>query len=65
MFFKIGVLKNFTQIFPVNVTKFLRAAFLYKTSGGCFFQFDKVTVQYWASVDLLFLIKNTMWDGFY
>ena len=65
MFLKIGVLKNFTQIFPVNVTKFSRAAFLYKTSGGCFFQFDKVTIQYWASVNLLFLIKNTMWDGFY
>ena len=23
------------------------------------------TVQYWTSVDLLFVIKNTMWDGFY
>ena len=21
--------------------------------------------QYWASADLLFLIKNIMWDGFY
>ena len=24
-----------------------------------------VVVQYWASVDLLFLIRNTMSDGFY
>ena len=28
------------------------------TSGVCFCQFDKVTVQYWASAGLLFLIKN-------
>ena len=29
-----------------------------------FCQFYKVTVQYWASTDLL-LIKNKMWNGFY
>ena len=28
------------------------------TSGVCFCQFDKVTVQYWASAGPLFLIKN-------
>ena len=28
------------------------------------FQFDKVTVLYWASANLLFLTKHTMWDGF-
>ena len=44
----------------MNIVKFLRTAFLEKTSGGCFFQFDKVTVQYWASTDLLLLIKNTV-----
>ena len=39
----------------MNIAKFLRTAFLRtETSGGCFFQFDKVTFQYWASVDLLF-----------
>ena len=32
---------------------------------NCFFQFDKVTVQYLASADLLFLIRNTMLNGLY
>ena len=35
------------------------------TSGGCFCQFHKVTVQFWASADLLLLLKNKMRDGFY
>ena len=48
MFFKIDALKNFTWCFPVNIAKLLRTAFLLKTSGGCFFQSDKVTVQYWT-----------------
>ena len=65
MFFRIGVLKTLHRRFPVNIAKFLRTEFLYKTSGGCFFHFDKVTVQHWASADLLFLIKNIMWNGFY
>ena len=43
MFFKIGVLKTLHRRFPVNIAKFLRTEFLYKTSGGCFFHFDKVT----------------------
>ena len=44
----------------MNVSKLLRAVFLKKTSGDCFFHFDKVTIQYWASADLLFLIKNNV-----
>ena len=28
---------------------------------AAFFQFDKVTVQDWASANLLFLIKKTVW----
>ena len=46
------------RCFPVNIAKFLGIPFLQNTSSGCFCQFDKVTVQRWASVDLLFLIKN-------
>ena len=34
----------------MNTAKILRTAFLKETSDGCFFQFDKVTVQYWASI---------------
>ena len=59
------LLKISHRCFPVNIAKFLRASFLYETSCGSFFQFDKVTVQHWASADLLFLINNTVWDGFY
>ena len=64
MFFKIGVLKNFYRYFPVNIAKFLRTVFLWKTSGSYFFQFDKVTVLHVASALLIFLFKNTIWDGF-
>ena len=56
MFFKIGALKNFTQVFS---HEYCKTAFLLKTCGGCFFQFHKVAVQYWASADLL-LNRNTM-----
>ena len=35
--------------------------FLYNTSGGCFCQFEKVTVQWWASANLLLLIKAKIW----
>ena len=35
---------------PVNIAKFVRTAFFYNTSRGCFCQFDEVTLQYWASV---------------
>ena len=64
MFFKTGILKNFTQVFSCEIAKFLKAAFLWKTSDGCFFQFDQVTGQHWASANFLFLIRNTMWDDF-
>ena len=30
---------------PVNIAKFLRTAFLFKTSGGCFYIFQKVIKQ--------------------
>ena len=30
---------------PVNIAKFLRTAFLYNTSGGCFYIFQKVIKQ--------------------
>ena len=70
-FFKVsGLTKcNFIQkrlqhrCFLVNIAKFLRIAFLCNASGGCFCQFDKVIVL--TCSDLLFLIKNIMWDGFY
>ena len=72
LFIKVAVLKvcNFMKKrlqhrpFPVNNAKFLRTAFFINTSGGYFCRFDKVNC-YGASVDFLFLIKNTMWDGFY
>ena len=64
-FFKIDVLKIFTQVFSHECCKIFKSSIFIENSGGCFFQFDKVTVQYWASADLLVLIKNTMWDGFY
>ena len=42
MFFKVGVLKNFTQVFSVNVTKFLRAAFfIEKPPVAAFFSLIK------------------------
>ena len=37
---------------------FYEKLFLRNTPGGCFCHFDKVTVQWWASGYLLFLIKN-------
>ena len=39
---------------------FYEQLFLWNTSGGCFCQFDNLTVQCWVSADLLFLIKNKM-----
>ena len=53
IFFKINAQKNFTIFcikkslqhicFPVNIKKFLRAAFLKNFSGGCFCIILKVT----------------------
>ena len=46
-------LKILHKCFPVNIAKFLRAAFLEKTCDGCFSQFGKVSnVQQWAPTDL-------------
>ena len=66
MFVKIGVLKNLTQLFCREYCKFFKnSVYIENLRWLLFFQFDKVTVQHWASADFLFLIKNTMWDGFY
>ena len=45
---------------PVNIAKFQEQLFLQNTSGGCFCQLDIVTIQYWGSADISFLVKNTM-----
>ena len=37
---------------------FYKQLLLWNTSGGCFCHIDNITVQWWASADLLFLIKN-------
>ena len=55
-YFNLDPKESSTQVIPVKIAKFLQTAFLLNTSGGCFCQFDKVTVQWWASADLLFLI---------
>ena len=47
-----GVLKKFTQVFPKILQNYQKQHFYRKP------QFDKVTVQYWVSADLLFLIKK-------
>ena len=66
MFVKIGVLKNLTQLFCREYCKiFKNSVYIENLRWLLFFQFDKVTVQHWASADFLFLIKKTMWDGFY
>ena len=65
IFFKVGVLKNFTLVFSREYYKTFKSNVFIKNPGGCFFQLHKVIVQHWASADLLFLIKNAMWDGFY
>ena len=65
MFFRIVVLKNFTQVFAREYCKIFKNSVFIENLWWLIFQFDKVTVQYWASGDLLFLTKNTMWYGFY
>ena len=57
--------KTPNQCFPMDIAKFLRKLFLRNTSGGCFCGFGKLTVQSWASADLLFWNKNITWNGFY
>ena len=46
-----------TIVFLRILGNFYETAF-FVDSRGCFCQFDKVTVQWWASADLLFLIKT-------
>ena len=47
-----------TQVFSCEYCEIFINSFLYRTPpvAGCSCQFDKVTVQYWASADLLLLI---------
>ena len=47
-------LRNFSENF-----------FLWNTSSCCFCQFDKVTVQWWGSAKLLFLIYKTKYMGLF
>ena len=55
-----------TEVFPVDIAKFLRIVFLYNTSGGCFWQSYHGTVKpagvpvlwFRASHVLSILIKN-------
>ena len=90
MFFKIDSIKSFAiftgkhlcwglfliklQVLPVDIAKFLRIAFLYNTSGGCFWQSYHGTVksagmpvlwfhasacfQFWSNVTLQFYTKR-------
>ena len=68
LFNKVADLKvcNFMKMklqhrcFLVDIAKFLRTAFFQNTPGGYFCQFDKVTVQYRASANLLCFIKNNV-----
>ena len=46
-----------TIVFLWILGNFYETAF-FVDSRGCFCQFDKVTIQWWASADLLFLIKT-------
>ena len=46
MFFKLGVLKNFAEVFSGEYCKIFKNSIFMETSGGCFFQSDKVTAQY-------------------
>ena len=64
-FFKIGVLKNFTQVFSHEYCKIFKNSVFIENLRWLLFQFHKVTVQHWASADVLFLTKKTMWDSFY
>ena len=53
-----------TGVFLWILRNFYEQLFLKNTSVGYFRQFKKITVQ-WTYADLLFLLKNIMWDGFY
>ena len=63
MFFKTGVLKNFTMVFSCEYCKIFKNNVFIENLWWLLL-LHKVTVQHWASVNLLFLIKNTMWAGF-
>ena len=63
MFFRM-VLKNFTQAFPCEYCKIFKNTVFIENLWWLLFQFNKVTVQYWASADLLLLIKNAMWEQY-
>ena len=50
--------KSSTLVFPVDIAKFLRIAFLYNTSGGCFWQSYHGTVKS-AGVPVLWFRAST------
>ena len=63
---KTPVLESlFNKVAGLKVCNFMKKRLQQNTPGGCFCQFDKVTVQYRVCTDLLSFIKNTMWDGFH
>ena len=55
-------LKAPTQEFPCEYCKIFKNTVFIENLWWLLFQFDKVTVKYWASADLLFSIKNAMWE---
>ena len=59
MFFKIGVLKNFTQMFSCEYCKTFKNSVFIGNLWWLLFSVDKVAVQYWASANLL-LIRNAI-----
>ena len=48
MFFKIDLLKNFTTGKHLSWSLFLIKLWVWRTSSGCFCQFDKIVGRYWA-----------------
>ena len=53
-------------LFSCKYCKIVRNSFFNRTSPvAAIVSLIKSLVQYWASADLLFLIKNIVWDGFY
>ena len=64
LFNKVGE-ETSTQVFSCEYCKSFKNSFFYRAPSRCFCQFDKVSFEYWASVDLVFLVKNTKWDVFY
>ena len=58
LYFNLAPKETSTQLIPVEIAKVLRTTFLWNTSSGCFCQFDKVPVQWWACANFLSLSKT-------